>query len=474
LIGEKILKNVIHLFISNVSTRILSAVSIIILANHLGPEDYGIFNISIAFAFVAGYFTDVGMVNTVIREASKKDNDISAIFSTYIKLRLLLLIITLIFSYYVIKIFYGYEDNKLILSMFLLVFPMIIGLGLQSISVAYFQVIEEMNKIARIRIFSSLLSSVCIFLGIYNGLGLLKISFLYGFSYIIAGIYGLYLLNKRIVITFRIKDKFHKGILKGLSSFIISGLLVMLLPQLGPLILEKTLNLKDVGYFSVAQKMVVALYQIPGVIAGAFYPVLFRHFNNGDYRLHLELNTQQVKFMSIIGMILSIPLFFYPHWIIDMFLGEEWRNAANILKLLSLIVILQSINFPIGDGLTTRGRQDLRTLILAIATIGGCGYYYILSKLYGVSGAVVAAILIEVTLLLGFLVSYRERIHIIKNGLFYNILACLLVYVIGLKIGDFINFYLGVITLTLAFIFALFVMDRNLKSNVRFIIGRKG
>lgn len=52
----------------------------------------------------------------------------------------------------------------------------------------------------------------------------------------------------------------------------------MLLPQLGPIILEKVSTYNQVGFFGAASKIPAVLYQIP-VIAAAFYPRLFAFGN---------------------------------------------------------------------------------------------------------------------------------------------------------------------------------------------------
>ena len=99
-------------------------------------------------------------------------------------------------------------------------------------------------------------------------------AFLYGFSYFIAGLYSLYLLHKNVKVKW--KSPFQNQLVANLSPFLISGLFIMLTPQLGPLVLEKTLPLTLVGLFAVAYRIPSALYQVPGVIAGAFLPLLFK------------------------------------------------------------------------------------------------------------------------------------------------------------------------------------------------------
>lgn len=101
----------------------------------------------------------------------------------------------------------------------------------------------------------------------------------------------------------------------------------MILPQLGPLVLEKTLSLNQLGNFSVAYRIPSALYQIPGVVAGAFYPVLFRYYNSKDLIKHKELNLLQVKIMGLMGICLCIPLFHLSNIIVEIVFGEEWGSC---------------------------------------------------------------------------------------------------------------------------------------------------
>ncbi|NGY76365.1 oligosaccharide flippase family protein [Bacillus megaterium] len=43
------------------------------LAQYLSAASYGRFSVALAFAMILGYFTDVGLSNTVLREGSKSE-----------------------------------------------------------------------------------------------------------------------------------------------------------------------------------------------------------------------------------------------------------------------------------------------------------------------------------------------------------------------------------------------------------------
>ncbi|MFP3488788.1 sugar translocase, partial [Staphylococcus sp. SIMBA_130] len=104
-----------------------------------------------------------------------------------------------------------------------------------------------------------------------------------------------------------LSSPFHKELFSQFWSFLLSGLLFVTLPQIGPLVLEKTLTLSEVGFFAVAYRIPQALTQLPLVIAAAFIPVLFRQFNSNQVIKHRDLNILQIKVMGIIGMGMAIP-----------------------------------------------------------------------------------------------------------------------------------------------------------------------
>ncbi|MCM3068378.1 oligosaccharide flippase family protein [Priestia flexa] len=452
----------LHLFFSTAFTRVANAVTIIMLAGHIGAEEYGMFSLCVAYALIAGYFTDMGVKNIVMREASIEGANVSSIMSSYIKIRIYLLLLTLVVSGLIFIFFY--DSIKLTKVLFLLVFPTVTGLTMQSIAITFFQLKEEMKFISNIRVISAITCTIGVLFGMWQGWGVDLISFFYGLSYIVAGVFGLYLLGRNIKFDF--KYKLEKRMFKGLLSFIISGLLIMVIPQIGILTIEKVLTLKEVGFYSVAYRIPTALYQIPGVVAGAFYPVLFKHYNSNNYIAHRETNVKQVKIMSILGMLASLPLLFYPDWIIKTLFGAQWLPASLLLQVLSLVVVLQSINFPLGDGLTTKGQQKFRTIVLSIAVVSGILYYYMLSLEFNSLGAACAAVLVEITMFIGFIAVNKDRRWIIKQALLINFLLYLLVIILGGMVWHNLNFYLGT-TLNCLLLIGLFILvDKEVRGYV--------
>jgi len=428
---NSIVKNIIHLFYSTILSNVLNASTLILLANYFNSKNYGIFSVALALTMIMYFFTDLGVSNTFLREGSKKKN-LNSKLSSYIRIRCVFLFsVFIVFSVVIHMI---YQDQQILYMIYSLILPMVIGLMLQSIGIIYFQLTEMMQYIAFIKIFSAIVLIVSTILSIVLKLDTHLVAFLYGFSYLVGGFYSLYLLLKNAEVQWKVP--FRRQLLTNLSPFLISGLFIMLTPQLGPLVLEKTLPLALVGLFAVAYRIPSALYQIPGVIAGAFFPLLFKHYNQGELDEHTRLNILQMKTMSFIGMCMTVSLFYLAVPIVTILFGNEWGSAVQPLKVLSFIIVLQGFNIAIADGLTTKGLQNRRTFVQFITIAIGVMSFYYLSITHAVVGAAFAVLTMEIVSFIGYFLanSIRRTVLtkvIIPYGSYFSISFILLYYLLS-------------------------------------------
>lgn len=465
---NSIAKNILHLFYSTALSSVLNAAALIILAYYLQSHNYGLFSVALAFAMIMGYFTDAGLSDIVLREGSKNDVDVPALIASYIKLRAVLMIATFLFGFLFINLTYD-SNPELIKTAYFLIIPMVIGIAMQSIGTTFFQLIEKMQYYGAIRIISAFMLISTVSLGMIFSLNPYVICFLYGFSYFSAGLIGVLLVRKTIKIPLR--SQFHRGILHGIGSFTIGGLLFVILPHLGTLILEKTLTLTEVGLFAVAYRIPQALQQLPYIVAGAFYPVLFRNFNSLQLKEHLRLSTLQIKVTVLLGAAITVPVYHMSDTIVTRLFGEGWINASAPLKVLALMLILQSVSISLADGLTTRGLQFQRTLIQFLALIIGAVLYFSFSELYGVVGAAFAGITIETIALFGFWLMIPNRYHLaVKAIVPYLIFIAASIFAADYLLHSFSILAAGFNLLILS---VVIIADKELYGNIKTFVAEK-
>lgn len=458
----KIFKNILYLLFSNILIKVFSALAMILIAKHLGPASYGILSIGIAIAAVASYFTDLGTSNTFIREATKVNMTAEKLLYKYAKIKFFLTI-TVIFIISVI-ILISYKDALFRLVLLTTVILSVIGISMQGFANTFFQAKQQMKNIAIIKGLSGIFITVLFGLAIFFKMRVELVAFLYGFSNILAGLIGIKLMKVKIE-----KNDSTSPLLNGLSAFAIAGLIATVIPQMGPIILEKVSSAKTVGFFMIAFRIPAALYQLPGIVASAFYPVLFELANQKKYSEHEKLSVMQVKLMSFFGLLMSIPLFLFADEIINLLFGESWGVVSTSLVILSGMILLQSINFPLADFVTTVGEQVKRTIIMIIAMLVGVGSYIYLGGMYGSKGAAFSAIIIECTMLLGLLIVQRKLGMILLKGFIFNfvILLVTILFYNNFLINSIIHWMVVLIfvelIMTLLFIAFNYKLIRNLK-----------
>ncbi|MDP7977896.1 oligosaccharide flippase family protein [Bacillus sp. WLY-B-L8] len=452
------LKNIIHLFYSTIFANLLNAMSLIVLANFLGAKNYGMFSVSLGVTMIMFFFTDLGISNTFLQEGVKQEENFNILVSSYVKSRIIFLIVNCIICYVGIHIFYNEKEFVNILEG--LLFSMLIGLTLQSIGVTYFQLIEEMKYIAAIKIFAAVFLMIITIVCAYFQFKPYVTVFLYGLAYIIGGINSLYLVCRKIKL--QLNGAWQKQLFHQLVPFLMSGLLIMIIPQLGPIILKHTLSFTLIGIFMVAYRIPAALYQMPGVIAGAFFPVLFRNFSQNDIEKHTKLNILQMKCMTIVGMGTTIFIYYFAPYFISILFDSEWDQAVLPLKILAFLIVLQSINIAIADGLTTKGQQMRRTMIQFLVLIVGGIAFYILSLAYGINGAAYAAILLEIVALVGYIAVNEIRMKIIKEVIIpYMCYFCFPFVVIQYILGTYV--VIAMILNVILIVVLIFTLDRDMK-----------
>lgn len=464
---KKILKNASYLFVSDVLLRLITAAMTILIARYLGAHDYGIISIALAFSAIAGYFTDIGLTQTLMREATKNGANIEVLLSSYLRSRLALAIITCIGSFLIIEIMY--DDSFIKSTINWVVYPTIIGSALFGPAVAYFQVVEKMKVTAGLRFFQGTFTALMLFFAFIFKWPVNYVAPVYGFSYVVVGIVSLLILAREIKFIYG----WNSEIIRGIVSFTLNGLVTMAIPQLGPLILERVTSLKDVGLFSAAYRIPVLLYQVPGVVAVAFYPRLFKLGNNNQLEEHLNLTAFQLKIMTLVILLVALPFLVYADWIINILFGDGWDESASVAAVLIFMVILQAIERPLADHLTTKDQQNQRTIIMIIGLIFATIAYFILGKEFGVMGGALAAVATELILVIMFISRIRKGITLVLRSIFINILCFFIAVAVTYLFFKGIFPIFGMIIGCILFIVLVFVLDKDIRTRGTALLNRK-
>ncbi len=409
--GLRIVRNAFYLAISDVAVRALTSIVSILVARYLGPENYGLLSVALALSGIAGYLTDLGVTPVMIREGTKPNAPIGKILYSTLRLRLLFAAGTTLVMVLVAWFYYPITLARLVI--LVVVLPNIWAGVFRGLSAGYFQMVQEMLYMALINAVSSLAGAGVFLLGVIFHWPLPFLALGYGLSAVTGAILGMGLIKHHV----QIEKDWFPGITQGLLAFTLGGGFGLLLPQLGPLILPHVAGLEETGFFSAAYRIPGVLLIIPGVIATAFYPQLFAYAHE-DRSRYLTLTLREIRFMGTACLVMAVPLALHARGMVGFLFGQEWVDrAGGALIGLCGVLALAGLSWPLADSLTTQGLQRRRTVVTGALVVLGALAYWLGGRTQGALGGALAALVVEIGAVTGFLLYNSLRKELFFRGL---------------------------------------------------------
>jgi O-antigen/teichoic acid export membrane protein len=154
------------------------------------------------------------------------------------------------------------------------------------------------------------------------------------------------------------------------------------------------------GVYAAAYKLINIAYLPIQAALGACYTQLFRLGQQGIIGPLAFLRKLCPLFLGYgvlasLGLMLLAPL-------LPRILGLEFVEAANVLKWLAIVPLLQTVSMPLADALTGAGFQKLRGSVQVGAALLNISANIALIPIFSWRGAAVATLLTEFTLAITF------------------------------------------------------------------------
>ncbi len=338
---KRLLENLFSLTILQLANYILPLITIPYLVRVLGFEYFGL----IAFAVVViEYFmllTNYGFELTATREISVNQNNpekISEIFSSVIIIRFFLMVIGFFILTAIVFSFDRFSKDWVV---YYLTFGMVIGNVL--FPGWFFQGMENMKYITILNFISKLIFVLLIFIFIKTAENYFLVPLFTSLGYIVSGFIAQIVIRKKFNVQFKIQSfKTIKNYLIDGWHIFLSRIYVNIYTTTNVFILGLLTNNIQVGYYSVVEKIVLALGKILDPINQAIFPYLSKL-----YKEDKNLFFYKIKKISKIFLLLSITIFsisfLLRNQIIYFITGEFNKELSILLGIFLLRVILYPI-----------------------------------------------------------------------------------------------------------------------------------
>ena len=406
-----LLENFISLGLIQGVNYILPLVTIPFLFNQLGVEKYGLVNFSFAFIQYFMMLTDFGfgLSGTRYIAENRDDHDkVNRFLNSATLSRLCFAVLS--FGILVVCIFSipKFSENKFFTILF---FGQVIGNVFNPSW--FFQGMERMKFNTFLHITTKMVSILPLFFVVRKPEDCIYIPIFYSLGSVIAGICSLILIKKQ----FKMKFFFTSveeiiKVSKDSGKYFLSRLSVSLFSNTNSFILGLACGYTAVGYYSLAEKIYIALNSIYGPINGAIFPYMTKNKNLVLFK--------KILFYSTCGNIFLLVCFYiiFPYicpLIFDSFTSES-MNVLYILFFANLISLPTTfLGYPF---LAAWGHPDYCNLsLVATSVFHIAGIIFLLF----VGNVSIYSVAIMVVLSELFLLIYRiygvKKFHLWKNGL---------------------------------------------------------
>lgn len=483
-----IFKSSVIMLIGVLLSKVLTYLYKIIVARSFGPEIYGLFSLSVAivslFVFISALGLDAGVLRFIPKLRSKKQsNKISFIFKTVITIQLIFSIILgflLFLSAEYIAITFFHNSNLVI---FLRFFSIVVPVNV--LLTTFLGTIKAYEKIGWYSFIYNILQNILkvITLGLFILIGFKANSVI--LSYILS--LFLALLFAYFVCRFIIKEVFKKSnidkrekriLLKDVFSYswplMFFALTFSIMYWINSFVLGYFRSVTEVGFYEVGMSIAMLLSLSSSLFIQLFFPLVTKRYYEKKENLETikQLSKQIGKWIFIINLPITVMLLLFPGVFINVLFGKEYLIAENVLRILAVAFLFDSITTISSNLLSMYGKTKTIFTDMGIAALMNLALSLFLIPKYGIVGAAISAAISFIILDILFLIQARHYLSIVplrRKMIRIFLVSLIPAFIIVLlrnflpEINIYLLIFLGTLYLLIYFfmLFVTFCLDKN-------------
>jgi O-antigen/teichoic acid export membrane protein len=379
LLGEKILRVVVGLFVG------------VWVARYLGPDRFGLLSYAMAFVGLFSAISTLGLDGIVVRELVKDENKRDKLIGTAFWLKLAGGFAVLL----VLAVAVNFTSNDAYTN--LLVFIIASATVFQSFNVIdfYFQSRVLSKYVVFANIISLAVSSIVKIVLIIIEAPLIAFAWIVLFdSFVLAcGLIYFYFKNNSIVSIKNLKLDILTAIelLRDSWPLILSGAALMVQAYIDQIMIMEMLGSEEVGYYSVAMKLIAFFGFIPMMLKSSLFPSMI-NAKKQSVELYKDRLLNYYRLNFLLFLVTAIPIFIFAEQIVIFLFGIEYQAAGVLLSLMAIRLFFANMGIARSAYLLTENLMKFSLITMVLGTIINILLNYLWIEEYGGKGAIVATI----------------------------------------------------------------------------------
>ncbi|HGY5113735.1 MULTISPECIES: oligosaccharide flippase family protein [unclassified Citrobacter] len=409
------IKNSVAVLLMQGLNYVIPLISLPYLTRVLGVYDYGILSTILTVGSYLVLCIDFGFNLSATRKISANKNNKKIIEEIYwnVILAKLIILIAVTIVMFVLIFFIGLFREVSIY--FLYIIPQLVGAVIFPLWL--FQGVERLYLISFFSVFSKLLALPLLFIFVTAADKLHFAIIILSLPSLVSGIISLFFIRDIGINILKpvFNFQFIKKLVLESSPLFFGTVAISFYTACTPLILSFVSTFTEVGYYSAADKLRMAIIGIFLILGQVIYPranYLMAYNKIKYYAFMRRLITWQIS----VCLFASVIFYFIMPLLAPLILGAEFNNLHLIMRIMAPMIILIPLSVILSNCLLLPMNDNFTFAMAPFITAAlHCTYAIFLSKLYGALGASVAVLITEVIslMILVFVCYKRKYLHMI-------------------------------------------------------------
>ena len=372
--GKVAAKSSIWSFLGSISKQGSQFLVSLILAKFLSPESFGLIGMVTLATGLALAVSEMGLGSAIIQKENATDVDAHSLFWFNLALGIAMAFGLILLSPLIAAFFHKPELTSLVMG----ASPVLLFGAISVIPAALLRKALRFRALTLIDIFCSVFSGAVAIAMAFFGMGVWSLvaqALLLSLSnallvYLCSGYQARAILSIEAI----------RGFLPFSLNLLGFNLVNYVSRNIDYLLIGKFLGPTPLGLYTLAYKiMLVPLQNISWALSNALFPI-FSKFSNDRERVLRNYK----KVISVTSMITFPGMAFvhcFSNEMISIFYNETWKQTGDVLKILSICGMVQSVISPAGIVFMALGRTDIQfrlgivfALVTSICVMIGIGW----------------------------------------------------------------------------------------------------
>lgn len=389
-------KNAAYSLLSTLVQKGLTLLYFIFIARAFGPHDQGLYSAALAFTTLFGVLIDMGLSSALVRETARNPGRASTYAGHMFVFRIVLsiLVYALVIAFSAAA---GYSSQLVSLIA-------ISGLAMcvDVISTSCWAIMRGFQNLKYESIGGVL--AIVVMIAIGGGAVILKLPVAVLVWAVVAGsvanlLYVLVLFERRARV--RLSLQWNWAVAREMALFTAPFALAALFSRVytysDSALLAKFAGEVYVGYYTAANKLILALNMIPAAVSSSIYPAMSSAFAHGVEmvsRTYVRAHT----YLLFLALPMSVGTALLSSQIVTFFYGATYAPTALTLTLLAPALLFGFLMFPPGAVLAATNKQHNNTVIFGVGALVNVMCNLALIPIFQSYGSAIAASLSSATI----------------------------------------------------------------------------